>query len=83
MSFLKRNASILGRGLNCSPVLFEVWVIIEGELKARRGAAWEEEGRVEKGSGLFQGQGCALQVDCRVWGGRVSFALDSWILKAR
>lgn len=41
------GACLLGKGLNCSPVLFQVWVVTEGELKARRGPAWEE-GRVER-----------------------------------
>lgn len=36
---LKMGACLLGRGFNCSPVLFQVWVVIEGELKTKRGTA--------------------------------------------
>lgn len=80
---LKMGASILG--LNCSPVHFQVWVVIEGELKTRRGTAWEEKGRVREGLDCFkEDKDGALLVDCWVWleeACRLS-ALDSWVLKA-
>lgn len=79
---LKMGTCILG--LNCSPVLFQVWVVIEGELKTRRGTAWEE-GRVREGLDCFKDdKDGALLVDCWVWleeACRLS-ALDSWVLKA-
>lgn len=80
---LKKGVCIVGRGLNCSPVLFQVWVVIEGELRARRSTTWEEVG-VRRRSGLLQGQGCAVLVDCWVWGEEVCLlsALDFWVLKA-